>query len=60
MKNYIAITPARDEERFLPQLLTAMVAQTRRPVRWIVIDDGSSDRTGEILDRAARHHPWIQ
>jgi poly-beta-1,6-N-acetyl-D-glucosamine synthase len=60
MKNYIAITPARDEERFLPRLLTAMVAQTRRPDRWIVIDDGSSDRTGEILDQAARHHPWIE
>lgn len=60
MKHYIAITPARDEERLLPRLLVAMVAQTRRPGRWIVIDDGSVDRTGEILDRAARYHPWIQ
>ena len=54
MKHYIAITPARDEERLLPRLLVAMVAQTRRPGRWIVIDDGSADRTGEILDRAAQ------
>ena len=60
MKRYLAITPARDEERLLPRLLAAMVAQTRRPECWIVIDDGSSDGTGEILDRAARHHPWIQ
>jgi biofilm PGA synthesis N-glycosyltransferase PgaC len=60
MKNYIAITPARDEERLLPRLLAAMVAQTQPPARWIVIDDGSIDRTGEILDRAAHHHLWIQ
>ncbi|HLK88068.1 MAG TPA: glycosyltransferase family A protein [Candidatus Binataceae bacterium] len=59
MKKYIAITPARDEERLLPGLLSAMVAQTRRPERWIIIDDGSTDRSGEIVDRAARHHPWI-
>ena len=60
MKSYIAITPARDEERLLPRLLVSMVAQTRRPERWIVIDDGSTDRTGEILDRAAHYHPWIE
>ncbi|MGZ6252727.1 MAG: glycosyltransferase family 2 protein [Candidatus Binataceae bacterium] len=60
MKRYIAITPARDEERLLPRLLVSMVAQTRRPERWIVIDDGSTDRTGEILDRAAHYHPWIE
>ena len=60
MKRYIAITPARDEERLLPRLLVSMVAQTRRPERWIVIDDGSTDRTGEILDRAAQYHPWIE
>jgi glycosyltransferase involved in cell wall biosynthesis len=60
MKSYIAITPARDEEKLLPQVLVSMVGQTQRPARWIIINDGSSDRTGEILDRAARYHPWIQ
>ena len=58
-KKYIAITPARDEERLLPGLLSAMVAQTQHPERWIIIDDGSTDRSGEIIDRAARYHPWI-
>ena len=36
-----------------------MVAQTVRPERWIIIDDGSADSTGEIIDRAAENHPWI-
>jgi glycosyltransferase involved in cell wall biosynthesis len=60
MKHYIAITPARDEEGYLPRLIVSIVAQTRRPGRWIIIDDGSTDRTGAIIDRAALHHSWIQ
>ncbi len=57
---YIAITPARDEEQFLPGLISSMAAQTRLPQRWIVIDDGSVDRTAQILDGAARQYHWIE
>lgn len=60
MKHYIAITPARDEERHLPRLIVSMVTQTRKPGRWIIVDDGSADSTGAIIDRAALHHPWIE
>jgi poly-beta-1,6-N-acetyl-D-glucosamine synthase len=57
---YLAITPARDEEKFLPQLIESMRAQTLRPARWIIIDDASTDRTGAIIDEAARLSPWIE
>lgn len=57
---YLAITPARDEEEFLPGLIESMRCQRVEPVRWIVIDDGSSDSTGAILDEAARLTPWIE
>ncbi len=57
---FIAITPARDEEGFLPRLIASMAAQTTKPARWIIIDDGSTDATAEILDRAAAEHPWIE
>jgi poly-beta-1,6-N-acetyl-D-glucosamine synthase len=56
---YLAITPARDEERFLPGLIASLRAQTIAPQRWIVIDDASADRTGAIVDQAARATPWI-
>ena len=56
---FIAITPARDEEKFLPRLIASMAAQTLRPTHWIVIDDGSTDATVEILDEAAQRYPWI-
>jgi biofilm PGA synthesis N-glycosyltransferase PgaC len=60
MHKYLAITPARDEERFLPALIRSMTTQTRLPQRWIVIDDGSVDGTARILDEAARQHRWIE
>ena len=60
IKRFVAITPARDEQGLLPQLIASMVAQTIRPQRWIIIDDGSADSTGDIIDRAAENHSWIE
>ena len=60
MNRYIAITPARDEEKFLPLLIASMAAQRWTPDRWIIIDDGSTDATPAILDQAARTYPWIE
>jgi biofilm PGA synthesis N-glycosyltransferase PgaC len=57
---YLAITPARDEQEFLPDMIDSMTRQTLLPQRWIVIDDGSEDRTPEILDEAARRFSWIE
>jgi poly-beta-1,6-N-acetyl-D-glucosamine synthase len=60
MSRYIAITPARDEEKFLPLLIYSMASQSWTPSRWIIIDDGSADATAAILDDAARTYPWIE
>jgi glycosyltransferase involved in cell wall biosynthesis len=60
MIRYIAITPARDEEKLLPKLIASMASQSWTPDRWIIIDDGSADTTPAILDEAARAYPWIQ
>ena len=57
---YLAITPARDEEKLLPKLIESMRAQTIVPARWIIIDDGSTDRTAAIIDEAARATAWIE
>src|SRR5271156_2832494 len=57
---YVVITPARDEEQLLPGLIESMRAQTFAPARWMVIDDGSTDRTGAILDQAASVTPWLE
>ena len=59
MTKYVIITPARDEEEFIEKTILAVAGQTIRPVQWIIVDDGSSDRTGEIIDYFARKYPWI-
>lgn len=60
MNRYLAITPAKDEEKHLPALIDSLANQSVRPARWIIIDDGSKDATASIIDRAAQLHPWIE
>jgi glycosyltransferase involved in cell wall biosynthesis len=59
MKRYLVITPARDEESHLQKTISAVAAQTMQPAQWIIVDDGSRDSTGSIVDRAAEQYPWI-
>jgi glycosyltransferase involved in cell wall biosynthesis len=54
------ITAARNEESNLPRLAEALAAQTHMPERWVVVDNGSSDRTGGVLRRLAETHPWLE
>ena len=57
---YVLITPAHNEETFITKTLDSMVAQTALPERWVIVDDGSDDRTAEIVARYAERHPWIE
>ncbi|HEX4004993.1 MAG TPA: glycosyltransferase [Acidobacteriaceae bacterium] len=56
---YVIITPVRDEEQYLAGTIEAVSSQTVLPVEWVIVDDGSSDGTGEIADRYAAQYPWI-
>jgi glycosyltransferase involved in cell wall biosynthesis len=57
---YVLITPARNEATFIEQTIKAMVAQTVRPSKWVIVSDGSTDGTDEIVNRYAADHPWIE
>lgn len=57
---FLVISPVRDEEKHLPNTIQSMAAQTICPTEWIIVDDGSTDKTGQILDEAARKYPWIR
>jgi poly-beta-1,6-N-acetyl-D-glucosamine synthase len=57
--NYVIITPVRDEERHIEKTIASVISQTCRPRQWIIVNDGSTDRTGEILDRSCARHDWI-
>lgn len=57
---YVLITPARNEAEFIDKTLASMAAQTVPPERWVVVDDGSTDRTAEIVEGYAKRYPWIE
>lgn len=42
------------------QTLDTMVSQSIRPARWVIVDDGSTDTTPQILAEYAARHDWIQ
>lgn len=58
--SYVLVTPARNEESFIEGTIESVVAQTHRPTKWVIVSDGSTDRTDEIVKRYASEHPWIQ
>lgn len=57
---YALITPARNEAAFIERTIQSALAQTLRPVRWIIVSDGSTDGTDEIVKQYADQHPWIE
>ena len=57
---YLLITPARNEEVFIELTIQSVVKQTVRPVRWLIVSDGSTDSTDEIVGRYAEKHTWIE
>ena len=57
---YCIITPSRDEERFIGGTIESVLRQTIRPVEWIIVDDGSTDATGVIIDQYAQKYSWIR
>jgi poly-beta-1,6-N-acetyl-D-glucosamine synthase len=57
---YCILTPTRDEEKFLANTIECVIAQTVQPAEWIIINDGSKDNTGKIIDEYASKYSWIR
>lgn len=58
--SYALITPARNEERFIERLIQSMVSQTVPPVKWVIVNDGSTDATAAIVGKYLGDHAWIE
>ena len=55
----LIVTPAKNEADFIGETLETVAAQTLRPARWVIVNDGSTDATGDLADAAAAEHDWI-
>ena len=56
---YVIISPLKDEEAYVEATLRSVVDQEVKPARWVIVDDGSSDKSPEIVERYCREHAWI-
>jgi poly-beta-1,6-N-acetyl-D-glucosamine synthase len=60
LPTYALVTPARNEEEFIELTIQSVISQTALPTKWVIVSDGSTDRTDEIVSRYAVEHPWIE
>jgi biofilm PGA synthesis N-glycosyltransferase PgaC len=58
--SYVLISPCRDEAKYMRQTMDSVIAQSIRPAKWIIVDDGSTDQTPQILADYRVNHDWIE
>src|SRR5216684_1499213 len=57
---YVLITPARNEAKFIELTLKSVVAQTVLPLKWVIVSDGSTDGTDDIVNKYLAERPWME
>jgi poly-beta-1,6-N-acetyl-D-glucosamine synthase len=57
---YVVVTPARNEQDYIELTIRSMVDQTIKPLKWVIVSDGSTDRTDEIVESYSAKHGWIE
>jgi poly-beta-1,6-N-acetyl-D-glucosamine synthase len=57
---YVLVTPARNEADYIESTIKSMIAQTLRPLKWVIVSDGSTDRTDEIVQSYLADNSWIE
>jgi poly-beta-1,6-N-acetyl-D-glucosamine synthase len=58
--SYVLITPARNESAFIEQTILSVIAQTILPLKWVIVSDGSTDGTDDIVNKYVTSHTWIE
>ena len=57
--DYAIVTPVKDEEKYIASTIQSVLSQTVRPLKWVIVNDGSCDRTGEIIQSYVGNVDWI-
>lgn len=59
-KGYVVVTPCKNEEKNLPALASSIIDNTIKPSLWVILNDGSTDNTSNILNDLEGKHNWIK
>lgn len=59
MKPYVLFTAARNEEAHIEKTIRSVIAQTVLPAKWVIVSDGSTDRTDEIVKQYVPTYDFI-
>jgi len=57
---YVLVTPARNEETFIQQTIESIAQQTYLPLKWVIVNDGSTDSTASKIESLLAKYPWIE
>src|SRR5215469_11683307 len=57
---YVLVTPARNEGIFIEGTIKSVVSQIALPLRWVIVSDGSTDQTDEIVKFYVKKYAWIE
>ena len=58
--SYVLVTPARNEEAYIEKTIQSVIHQTVLPLKWVIVDDGSTDKTASIVSHYLEDYPWIE
>ena len=59
-KDYVLITPAYNESKFIEETIKGVIGQSILPLKWIIVDNGSSDNTAEIVKQYEKDYGFIE
>jgi poly-beta-1,6-N-acetyl-D-glucosamine synthase len=57
---YVLVTPAKNEEAFIEQTIKSVVSQAILPLKWVIVSDGSTDNTDDIVKKYIDKYKWIE
>ena len=57
---YVLVTAVRNEETYIEKTIKSVAAQTIKPIKWTIVNDGSTDRTGEIISLYSSRYNFIK
>ena len=60
LPTYVLITPARNEANFIELTIRSVISQTIFPLKWVIVSDGSTDGTDDIVRKYSANYPWIK